>query len=86
MNATNCPSCGHILNATKPVGLEEIPISPGDGSVCLHCAAMLVYLSPGQGYRLANSLDMVDWPSDELSEWFEARRRVRQLQAQRHLL
>ena len=86
MSVMVCPSCSHGLDATKHLGMEEIPIAPGDGSVCLYCAAMLIYVSPIQGYRLATSLDVLDWPTEDIDRWFEARRRVQQLQSQRRLL
>lgn len=38
-----CPSCGHVMNgATDPDDLDAVPV-PGDATVCINCAALLVF-------------------------------------------
>lgn len=37
-----CPSCGKTLDAMTPAGNEDFRPGPGDVTVCLGCAAVLI--------------------------------------------
>lgn len=38
-----CPACGSKLDGFTDVSLEDARPSPGDGSICAYCAAMLTF-------------------------------------------
>lgn len=42
MQSDRCPVCGATLNAASGIEHEETP-RPGDATVCVHCAAILLF-------------------------------------------
>lgn len=57
-----CPNCGHVMNgATDPEDEDAVPV-PGDATVCIDCAALLVFgpelqlglMSPAHLLRLSH--------------------------------
>jgi len=42
LKPNKCPTCGRILDATTSVQGEQTP-SPNDISICMYCAALLIF-------------------------------------------
>lgn len=64
---TICPTCGNVNDAATCVEGEHSP-SPGDVSVCLYCAAILIFTDELET-RLPTEREMIDlqtsqnWPT-----------------------
>lgn len=62
-----CPRCGQLLDAATDATLEGKYPSPGDFSVCLKCAAVLVFTDNFK-LRLATSLELATFPKETVTE------------------
>lgn len=54
-----CPACGHAVNAAADVGGEQHAPKPGDVSVCIYCAELLVFTE--DSLRLPTQGEMADF-------------------------
>jgi hypothetical protein len=59
---TQCPECGHVLDAAEAVDDPEVRPSPGDLSICIKCSAILIF-TEDMSIRLATDAEL-----DELAE------------------
>lgn len=70
-----CPSCGTPLDSAAEVGGKGIKIKRGDVTICIKCAALLIF----DGERLGLG-DKTDLPFDIVGTVMKAQARVRALQ------
>lgn len=59
---TNCPYCNHNLEALSDLDDKHVP-SPGDVSVCINCANILV-ITKGLGVRIPTPEELNFFESD----------------------
>lgn len=70
-----CPTCQHPMDAATRMLGQERP-RPGDLSVCLKCAEVLVF-QPDMSMRLALLNDLIDLPKSEARALDKARALIR---------
>lgn len=79
--AAPCPKCGHVLNAAAAVGeVGAVSPEPGDASVCIKCAAVLVY-AEGLALRLMTDEEFAGLSASEHDGIEEVRRAVLRVRA-----
>ncbi len=85
MGKDHCPHCGEILDAaTAAEGKHEIP-NPGDVSVCIYCAGLLVYADDMALTKLSDEL-FNSIPLEVRLELSKARYNIRKFNEQQQYL
>ena len=74
MTQSNCPTCGHVIDAASDPTGEATP-EPGDFTVCLYCQDLFKF---GENLRLEplQESDIAKLPLDVVSRYQSAIRKV----------
>jgi hypothetical protein len=64
VRASECPACGHPLNAATGIDDPSARPSPGDVSICWECAAVLAF-TEDLSVRLMSNAEVAELSRDD---------------------
>ena len=60
LKTTTCPACGYPITASTAIGSPPVEPQPGDASICLACASLLIF-TVDLGLREPSPEEKAEW-------------------------